>query len=99
MDAEHLEFPNNSFDYVVTTFVLCTIPDPAKALKEMRRVLKPSGKLVALEHIRSSNPFIVKFEELIDPFLFSSWRPYNPEYAEEYRRSRIYYSGSKKSGF
>lgn len=71
MDAERLEFPDNSFDYVVTTFVLCTIPDPVKALKEMKRVLKPSGELIALEHVRSSNPLIVKFEELIDPFLFS----------------------------
>lgn len=71
MDAENLEFPDNSFDYVITTFVLCTIPDPVKALKEMRRVLKPSGELIALEHVYSSNLFIVKFEELIDPFLFS----------------------------
>jgi ubiquinone/menaquinone biosynthesis C-methylase UbiE len=62
MDAEHLEFLNNSFDYVVTTFVLCIIPDPVKALKEIRRVLKHSGKLAVLEHIRSSNSFIVKFE-------------------------------------
>lgn len=70
MDAEHLEFPDNSFDYVITTFVLCTIPDPVKALKEMRRVLKPSGELIALEHLHSSNPLISRFEELIDPFLF-----------------------------
>lgn len=71
MDAENLEFPDNSFDYVVTTFVLCTIPDPVKALKEMRRVLKPTGKLIALEHVRSSSPIITRFEELIDPILFS----------------------------
>lgn len=70
MDAEHLEFPDNSFDYVISTFVLCTIPDPVKALKEMRRVLKPSGELIALEHMHSSNPIIDLFEHLIDPFLF-----------------------------
>lgn len=70
MDAEHLKFPDNSFDYVVTTFVLCTIPDPVQALKEMRRVLKPSGELIALEHMHSSNPFISLFEDLINPFLF-----------------------------
>lgn len=70
MDAEHLEFPDNSFDYVITTFVLCTVPDPVKALKEMRRVLKPSGELIALEHLHSSNPIIAFFEHLIDPFLF-----------------------------
>jgi demethylmenaquinone methyltransferase/2-methoxy-6-polyprenyl-1,4-benzoquinol methylase len=70
MDAENMEFPDNSFDYVVITFVLCTIPDPVKALKEMRRVLKPSGELIALEHVHSSYPLIAWFEDLINPFLF-----------------------------
>jgi demethylmenaquinone methyltransferase/2-methoxy-6-polyprenyl-1,4-benzoquinol methylase len=70
MDAEHLEFPNNSFDYVVTTFVLCTIPDPVRALKEIRRVLKPSGELIALEHMHSSDPLIARLESLINPFMF-----------------------------
>ena len=70
MDAEHLEFPDNSFDYVVTTFVLCTIPDPVKALREMRRVLKPSGELIALEHVHSSYLFIDCIEHLINPALF-----------------------------
>lgn len=70
MDAENMEFPDNSFDYVVITFVLCTIPEPVKALKEMRRVLKPSGELIALEHVHSSYPLIAWFEDLINPFLF-----------------------------
>jgi ubiquinone/menaquinone biosynthesis C-methylase UbiE len=70
MDAEHLEFPDNSFDYVVTTFVLCTIPDPVKALKEMRRVLKPTGELIALEHVHSDYSFIDLIEHLINPILF-----------------------------
>jgi ubiquinone/menaquinone biosynthesis C-methylase UbiE len=71
MDAEHLDFPDNSFDYVVTSFVLCTIPDPVKALKEMRRVLKQSGELIALEHMCSNTPFIARLEDLIKPFMFS----------------------------
>jgi demethylmenaquinone methyltransferase/2-methoxy-6-polyprenyl-1,4-benzoquinol methylase len=70
MDAEHLEFPDNSFDYVVTTFVLCTIPDPVKALKEMRRILKPSGELIALEHVHSDYFSIDLIENLINPILF-----------------------------
>lgn len=57
MDAEHLEFPDNSFDYIVSTFVLCSVPDPVKALKEIRRVLKPSGELIAIEYIHSSNNY------------------------------------------
>jgi ubiquinone/menaquinone biosynthesis C-methylase UbiE len=61
---------DNSFDYVVTTFILCTITEPVKALKEMRRVLKPSGELIALEHMHSSDPLIARFEDLINPILF-----------------------------
>jgi demethylmenaquinone methyltransferase/2-methoxy-6-polyprenyl-1,4-benzoquinol methylase len=64
MDAENLKFPDESFDYVVSTFVLGSIPDPVKALREMRRVLKPSGELIALEHMRSKNPFIAWFESI-----------------------------------
>lgn len=71
MDAENLEFPDNSFDYVVTTFVLCSIPDPVKALKEMRRILKPSGELIALEHMRSSDPLIARIEDFVNPIMFS----------------------------
>lgn len=70
MDAEQMDFPDNNFDYVVTTFVLCSIPDPVKALKEMRRVLKPSGELMALEHMRSKSPFIARIEDLVNPIMF-----------------------------
>lgn len=70
MDSKHLEFPDNSFDYVVSTFVLCTIPDPVKALKEMRRVLNASSELIAPEYMHSSNPTIALFEDLINPVLF-----------------------------
>jgi ubiquinone/menaquinone biosynthesis C-methylase UbiE len=69
MDAGHLDFPDKSFDYVVTTFVLCSIPDPLMALKEMRRVLKPSGEMINLEHVRSSNRSIAWIEDLINPFI------------------------------
>ena len=67
MDAGHLEFDDDTFDYVVTSFVLCTIPDPVAALFEMRRVCKPSGKLVMLEHVRSKNRLIAFFEDLLNP--------------------------------
>ena len=68
MDAEHLEFPDNSFDYVITTFVLCSIPDPVKALKEMRRVLKPDGEMINIEHMRSSIRWIAASEDFINRF-------------------------------
>ncbi|MDD3043486.1 MAG: class I SAM-dependent methyltransferase [Methanosarcinaceae archaeon] len=67
MDAEHLDFPANSFDHVVTTFVLCSIPDPVGALREMHRVLKPGGEMINLEHMRSGNPLVAAYEDLINP--------------------------------
>lgn len=56
MDVMHLGFPDNSFNYVVSTFVFCTVPDPMAGLREVKRVLKPGGKAIFLEHMRSSSP-------------------------------------------
>lgn len=53
-DAHHLAFKDDSFDTVVCTFSLCNIPDVEQAVSEMERVLKPGGKLVLVDHIRSS---------------------------------------------
>jgi ubiquinone/menaquinone biosynthesis C-methylase UbiE len=50
--AEHLGFPDGSFDTVVSTLVLCSVADPEAALAEMRRVLRPDGRLLVLEHVR-----------------------------------------------
>jgi ubiquinone/menaquinone biosynthesis C-methylase UbiE len=55
-DAEHLPFADASFDTVVCALSLCTIPDPAAAIAEMKRVLVPGGRLLLLDHIRSTWP-------------------------------------------
>jgi ubiquinone/menaquinone biosynthesis C-methylase UbiE len=52
-DAQALDFADASFDTVVGTLVLCTIPDPEKALAEMRRVLRPDGRLLFWEHVNA----------------------------------------------
>lgn len=57
MDAETTGFRANSFDTVVTVCVLCTVKHPVPCLKELKRVLKPEGRLVMFEHVLSRNPF------------------------------------------
>jgi ubiquinone/menaquinone biosynthesis C-methylase UbiE len=55
-DAEHLPFADRSFDTVVCTYALCSVRDDATAISEMHRVLRPGGRLILLDHIRSSIP-------------------------------------------
>lgn len=65
-DAHHLPFDDASFDTVVCTFSLCNIPDPRQALIEMRRVLRPGGRLVLVDHIRSTNRVIYGLQKAIE---------------------------------
>lgn len=55
-DALNLCFPDASFDTVVTSCTLCSVPDPIRALRELHRVLRPAGQLLMFEHVRSRNP-------------------------------------------
>jgi ubiquinone/menaquinone biosynthesis C-methylase UbiE len=52
--ADQLPFADGSFDTIVSTFVLCTVPDVDRALRELRRVLAPGGSLLFLEHVRAA---------------------------------------------
>jgi ubiquinone/menaquinone biosynthesis C-methylase UbiE len=65
-DAEHQPFPDASFDTVVCALSLCTIPDPAAAISEMRRVLVPGGRLLLLDHIGSTWPPIYAAQWLLE---------------------------------
>jgi SAM-dependent methyltransferase len=57
-DALSLCFPDASFDTVVTSCTMCSVPDPIRALRELRRVLRPGGQLLMFEHVRSRNPIL-----------------------------------------
>ena len=67
LSAERLPFEENRFDCAVSTFTLCTIPDAAAALREVRRVLKPGGALLFLEHGASEEPSVAKWQRRLDP--------------------------------
>lgn len=67
MDAEEMEFHENTFDTVVTSCVFCSVPDPVKGLKEIRRVCKRGGKILMLEHVRSKYKLKGAMMDLINP--------------------------------
>jgi ubiquinone/menaquinone biosynthesis C-methylase UbiE len=63
MDAEHLEFPDGGFDTVVSTLSTCTFPNPARALQEIKRVCRPDGLILLLEHGHSNLPWLARFQD------------------------------------
>ncbi len=67
MNAEDLAFPDNSFDAVCAPYVISVVPDPVTVAREMFRVCKPGGRLVILNHFRSSNPIGAFLERAISP--------------------------------
>lgn len=66
-DAQHLEFPDASFDTVIATLALCSIPDHDAAVAEMARVLRPGGQLRLLEHVASPRLPIRVLQQMLDP--------------------------------
>ncbi len=65
--AEALPFRDGVFDTVVSGLALCSVPDPARGLREMRRVLRADGALRALEHVRSTRAWKARFQDWIQP--------------------------------
>lgn len=67
MDASRLAFEDNAFDYVVAAFVISVVPDPVRVISEMKRVAKPDGRIVIINHFQSHNPLVAKVEEWVAP--------------------------------
>jgi phosphatidylethanolamine/phosphatidyl-N-methylethanolamine N-methyltransferase len=68
MDAAHLIFADDTFDIVYAPYLVSVVPDPVQVVKEMRRVCRPGGKIVILNHFRSANVVLSRLERAISPF-------------------------------
>ena len=67
MDAAELTFPDASFDIVYAPYLVNCVSDPIKVVNEMKRVCKPGGKIVIVNHFRSANPILSKLDRLLSP--------------------------------
>ena len=67
MDAGNLTFADNSFDIVYAPYLISVVPDPIKVAQEMRRVCRPGGRIVFLNHFLSPNPLLSRMERMISP--------------------------------
>lgn len=65
--GERLPFEDDSFDTAVATLVLCTVNDPKRSLDELARVLKPGGRLIFIEHVRSPEPGLAQWQDRLHP--------------------------------
>lgn len=70
-NAEHLPLAGTRFDVVVSSLVFCSIVDPAAALAEIRRVLRPNGRLLMLEHVRGDGPVSRRLTDWLHPLWFA----------------------------
>jgi len=69
MDAQHLNFEDDSFDTIFATFVFCSVPDPVEGLLELKRVCKPEGRLLLLEHMRPENFVLGLIFDVLNPMI------------------------------
>lgn len=67
-DVQRLPFADDAFDCIVGTLLFCSVPDPLRGLRELRRVLKPDGRLILLEHVRGLTPVARQATDFLNPF-------------------------------
>jgi len=68
-DVQNLSFKDEAFDTVFTSWVFCSVTDPAKGLSEVHRVLKKGGQLLMLEHVRSNNKMLGRLMDILNPLV------------------------------
>ena len=75
MNALDLKFPDNSFDYVMAFHVVTVVPDPVRMVAEAKRVCKPGGRIVIVNHFTSEVPLLGSFTQALDPITrWLGWR-------------------------
>lgn len=72
-DIQSLPYPDNTFDSIVSTCVFCSVPDPMIGLKELKRVCKPTGRILMLEHMRSENKLVGLVMDMLNPLTVRLW--------------------------
>ena len=72
-DVQQLAYPEGSFDFIVATFLFCSVPNPVLGLKEAQRVLKPGGRLLLIEHVLSRHPLLGPVMKWLDPIPSHIW--------------------------
>ena len=90
MDAQNMDFPDNTFDMVFTTCVFCYVPDPVNGLLEIKRVCKPDGKIIMIEHVRSEKKVMGLVMDIFNPIIVNL-------YGANINRRTV--SNVKKAGF
>ncbi len=99
MDAQNMTFPDHRFDSVVATCVFCSVPDPIKGLREIKRVCKPNGKIILLEHVRSDNPLLGKIMDILDPLTVRMMGPHiNRKTVENVEKAGIHINSVQNQG-
>lgn len=73
MDVQALDFPDGTFDTVVTSFVFCSVPDPVLGLRELARVTRSDGQIILLEHVRAENPILGRIMGILNPLVVRIW--------------------------
>ncbi|WHH60154.1 methyltransferase domain-containing protein [Petroclostridium sp. X23] len=73
MDAQNMDFEDNTFDAVFTSCVFCSVPDPVRGLREIRRVCKNNGKIVMLEHVRSDKEILGLLMDIFNPLVVGTY--------------------------
>ena len=98
-EGESIPLEDNSFDFVVMTWTLCTIPEPDQALSEVTRVLKPKGKVVFAEHGQAPEKAVVNLQNRINPVwrMISGGCNLNRDIEGLYRRGGFTFAESTKA--